>query len=358
MADISEVVIVLPSLNPDEKLLEVVRGTIDAGFQKIVIVNDGSNPENMHYFDEACKYSQVFLLTHDINLGKGAALKTAFNHLIENDNDFCGVVTVDGDNQHKADDIFRCASAMLESESVVLGVRDFSLPKIPLRSRIGNRITSFVFKTGCGINVSDTQTGLRAIPQKYLKTFCETQGNRFEYETNMLIDIGRFSIPYNQIPIETIYIEGNKTSHFNPVKDSIRIYSQILKYMLSSMTSYIIDQFLFAIANIIIPLFGANGFIQIICATVFARIPSSLFNFLFNKKIVFKNQETSNAFLKYYILCFVQMGISAGLVCLLSHVFSSSSALSLQLFKISGDIVIFIIGYYFQREWVYKRKGV
>ena len=147
MKDLSSVSVVLPSLDPDEKLTIVIDGLLAYGFTDIILVNDGSKPENLHYFEEAARlHPQIHLLHHPVNRGKGAALKTAFSWFLENRPDAAGVVTVDGDNQHHPQDTRACAERMLRNNRLVLGVRDFSLPEVPLRSRSGNRITSLVFK--------------------------------------------------------------------------------------------------------------------------------------------------------------------------------------------------------------------
>ena len=115
MDNLNKVSVILPSLDPDEKLIAVIDGLLEYGFSDIILVNDGSKPENMHYFEEAAQHEQVHLLHHEVNRGKGAALKTAFTWFLENRPDYAGVVTVDGDNQHHPEDTRRCAQQMLKS---------------------------------------------------------------------------------------------------------------------------------------------------------------------------------------------------------------------------------------------------
>ena len=204
MSSLSKISVVLPSLDPDDKLLTVIDGLIDQGFDDIILVNDGSKPENLHYFETAAATPAVQLLHHEVNRGKGAALKTAFTWFLENRPDRTGVVTVDGDNQHHPEDTKACALRMLEQNQLVLGVRDFSLPHVPARSRTGNRITSGVFKVFVGMNISDTQTGLRAIPRKDLQILNTIFGERFEYETNMLLAMKEYRIPFEEVKIRTV----------------------------------------------------------------------------------------------------------------------------------------------------------
>ena len=143
--------IVLPSLDPDSKFQKVVEGLLEAGFRHIVIVDDGSKAERKHFFDEAAQKPGCVVLTHEVNKGKGRALKTAFAYVRENLPGLSGVITIDGDGQHLTGDIIACGNRMLENpDSVVLGCRDFSRPGIPPRSVAGNKTTSRFFRIlGC-----------------------------------------------------------------------------------------------------------------------------------------------------------------------------------------------------------------
>ena len=203
-----KVSVIIPSLNPDEKLICVVDSLREAGFDDIILVNDGSDENHMEPFEHVSAYPECTILTHEVNKGKGRGLKTAFEYCIKNRPDIDGVVTVDGDNQHKAADILKCCEKMAEcKDKVVLGVRNFSGKDVPFKSRFGNNMTSFVFKFACGLNISDTQTGLRAIPRQYLELFDKVKGERFEYETNMLLEFKQSHIDFVEVQIETEYIE-------------------------------------------------------------------------------------------------------------------------------------------------------
>ena len=247
MADLSGISVVLPSLDPDDKLIAVVDGLLQYGFTHIILVNDGSLPKNLHYFyDLEQAHPQVItLLHHEVNKGKGAALKNAFRWFLENRPEGTGVVTVDGDNQHHPEDTLRCCENMLSTGHITLGCRDFSLPEVPARSRFGNRITSAIFKIFVGLTVSDTQTGLRAFPRDMLEKMVNVYGDRFEYETNMLLAFKEQGIPFDEVKIRTVYIEENKSSHFRVIHDSWRIYKLILahffRYTVSSLVSAVVD---------------------------------------------------------------------------------------------------------------------
>lgn len=134
------VTIVLPSLNPDEKLTAVLYELREAGFDDILLVNDGSDSAHLTYFpsedDENCE-----LLTHEVNRGKGAALKTAFRRFLQSRSESIGVVTVDGDHQHRAEDVRRCAEAMFEDPVLLSSVFGI-FPSRAHRSAVGLEISS------------------------------------------------------------------------------------------------------------------------------------------------------------------------------------------------------------------------
>ncbi len=227
------VAVVLPSLDPDHKFEKVVQGLVDAGFRHIVIVDDGSDAAHRRFFDEAAKYPVCHVLRHSVNLGKGRALKDAFRFVLDELPEVQGVVTIDGDGQHLLEDIIACGDRMLAlGDKVVLGCRDFDQPGVPPRSVAGNKSTSRMFRIFFGIRVTDTQTGLRAIPRSILPAFLDMEGERFEYETNMLLQMKRQGLEFVEQPIATVYDPDDYSSHYNAVKDSLRIFKVMLKYKL------------------------------------------------------------------------------------------------------------------------------
>lgn len=349
------VAVIIPSLNPDGKLAEVVVALVNEGFDDIIVVNDGSDSEHMKPFDEISQYKQCTILNHDVNKGKGRALKTAFEYCISNRTELAGVVTVDGDNQHKAKDIFNCCKKMLESgNKVVLGARDFSEEHVPAKSRYGNNITSFVFKFACGIKISDTQTGLRAIPYEYLPDMCRISGERFEYETNMLLELKKQQIEMVEVPIETVYIEENASTHFHPIRDSFKIYAVILKYLFGSFASFLIDIAIFTAMNFLL-LNVMEASVRIFAATLAARAISSIFNYCYNRKAVFEHRgRVASSVLRYYTLCVVQLCMSYGMVYFITEILSLGPALT-TVVKVAVDTILFIISFQIQRIWVFKR---
>ncbi len=360
MNALSDVSVVLPSLNPDEKLSTVIDGLLQYGFTDIVLVNDGSSPEKLHYFEEAVRqHPEVHLLHHEVNRGKGAALKTAFRYVLKNRPNGAGVITVDGDNQHHPEDTRRCAEQMMGSGHLVLGVRDFSQPDVPFKSRNGNKITSLVFKIFVGMTISDTQTGLRAIPGELLPLMLEIGGDRFEYETNMLLALKEQDLPFDEVKIRTVYLEENKSSHFRAVRDSWRIYKLILahffRYTGASLVSALVDAGIFALLSGLLHS-SLSGFLLTAIPTVCARGLSSLLNFFLNQRIVFRSTvPTKKSLLRYYALAIplllAQLGLTHGLIWLF-HIKESQTFLRSVLYAVVMA-VLFVASYMIQQRWVF-----
>ena len=358
--------IVLPSLDPDAKFQKVVEGLLEAGFRHIVIVDDGSREERKHFFAEAAEKPGCVVLTHEVNKGKGRALKTAFGYVREHLPELRGVITIDGDGQHLTKDIIACGNRMLEKQdSVVLGCRDFSKPGVPPRSVAGNKTTSRFFRILFGIRLSDTQTGLRAIPARFLGTFCDIEGERFEYETNMLLYMKRLGIPFLEQPIETVYDPDDYSSHYNAVKDSLRITKVMVRffttgsgfrYAVSSVLSWVVDNGLYYAG---LGLAGAKLGAATASAVshVGARVLSSFFNFNMNRSYVFHSREKYwGSCGKYYLLCVPQTLISVGLLTALVAKLEIASPLAATGVKILIETGLFIISYFIQKKWVFTKK--
>ena len=342
--------VVIPSLNPDEKLCRTVDEIRRAGLSHIVIVNDGSDREHLPFFP--AEQEGLKVLNHRYNRGKGAALKTAFHYLDRFCPDCDAVVTADGDGQHDAKDIMRCAEAALaHPDTLVLGCRDFSGEDVPKRSRIGNRFTSGVFRFLCGMKISDTQTGLRAFSASLLPFLGTVQGNRFEYETNMLLQCKQHRIPLHEVKIQTVYLEDNASSHFHPVRDSLRVYGFIVKFLLSSGVSFLVDIGLFYLLSVLLRS-ALGNYLTPIVATVGARTVSSLLNYRINRDKVFAYRGGRGTMGRYYLLAIPLMGCSAGAVSLLTHFLGVGSFFS-TLLKIVVDTVLFLLSYRIQQTFVF-----
>lgn len=349
-----QIPIVIPAYEPDENLLLFCESLRKVTNRAIIIVNDGSDKKYNEIFDTAKKNYCCTVLQHDINRGKGRALKSAFEYILNEFEDVCGCVTADSDGQHSPKDVLKCIEALEGNpHNLILGCRNFNLESIPFKSRFGNKLTKFICKYFCGINITDTQTGLRAIPKAFMSDLLNIPGERFEFETNMLIE-ARNKYPFLEVEIETIYESKTEhKTHFNPVKDSFKIYAAIFKnffrYAISSFSASIIDVCLFTVfCSLLRPI----GFIYYITlATVLARIISSVYNYIINYSFVFRSKNKRNiTIIKYFSLCLIQMILSSVLttigVFLLPMVWESAV-------KIIVDIILFVISYNIQKKFIF-----
>lgn len=336
---------VIPAYEPDEKLIDTARELDALGF-KVIVVNDGSSVDKDEIFAEAESYAVV--LRHKNNCGKGRALKTAMQYILENIHESDSVVTVDADGQHRSSDALAVSLILsLHPNGLILGVRSFE-GKVPLRSRIGNSVTRAVFALASGKKLSDTQTGLRAFRTDMIPFLLNIEGERYEYEMNMLLQCAESGINWTEVPIRTVYLDmKNSSSHFNTIKDSVRIYKTILKFSGSSFVSFLLDYLLFNAFNAVlgmIPYFNAVFF-----SNIFARVISCMFNYRLNKDYVFRSGGGKGTALKYFCLA---LGILIANTVLLQ----AFTAVGIPAYaaKILTEITLFICSLLVQRFVIFK----
>lgn len=347
--------IIIPSLNPDIKLVEYVRLLIKNEFQKVIVINDGSRSECKQIFNQLKEIPECDILEHAVNLGKGRALKNAFNYyLVKYSLQYKGVITVDSDGQHMIEDVVRIDAKMQQNpDALVLGVRDFGEKTVPLKSRFGNKLTKTVMRMlFAGGGISDTQTGLRGFPNGILLTYLDLHGERFEYETQMLIETLHRHTTICEVPIHTIYINGNQETHFRPVADSIAIYKIIFgnffRYGLSSISSFLLDYGLFCFLNFALNTVAMTPRVWV--SSVIARAGSSLYNYYINKTYVFRSGgQDCRTLIRYYLLCVAQMICSAFLTWSICYLASKSEFVV----KPIVDVLLFLISFQIQQRWVF-----
>lgn len=334
----------IPAYKPEEKLIELSRSLFDMGF-RVVIVNDGSGEEYDEIFRRAAEYALI--LRHYENMGKGKALKTGLKCI---ENVFIPpytVVTLDADGQHSVSDAALLVKRSLQSpDSLILGTRSFT-GDVPLRSRVGNVITRSVFKLSTGTGISDTQTGLRAFSDKLINTMTEIQGDRYEYEMNVLMHCARNGIDMKEVAIETIYLGKNESSHFNTIADSFRIYREILRFSASSLASFLLDYALYC------ALFGITG--SVAFSNVTSRVFSAATNYTLNKKLVFASRgAVAESAIKYALLAAFILICNTTLLGL----FVSYYGVNAYAAKIAAEIMMFALSYTAQKKFVFPKKGV
>ena len=357
--DPKSAVILIPSLEPDDRLPAYLRQLRERGFERMVVVDDGSSAKAQPLFDEMAQMEGVTVLHHDVNHGKGVALKTGYAWIRDNLPEVSGVITADADGQHTVEDCWRLAEALSEGKrALYLGSRDFNLPNVPARSRKGNKITSAVFWALYGQYLPDTQTGLRAFRREELPFMIGVAGERYEYEMNVLIACARASIPMIPLTIETVYENDNAGSHFHPVRDSIRIYKVILgnfvKFMGASIASFLIDQGVFALMEFVV-LSRVNWALPSIqgLSTLVARLVSAPCNFLLNRSFVFRfKQNTAVTALKYAALAISLLVLSWLGVALLGLLGMPKFLDNLS--KLIIDTLLYFLSYRVQNKWIFR----
>ena len=226
--------LVIPAYQPDGELLTLVRALRERRpEQLIIVVNDGSDLQIRWLFEELLNY-QVQVLHHSRNMGKGQALKTGFSHYLNlMGSEALGVITADADGQHTVEDILALSDALVEAgHQLHLGVRNFAHDGIPWRSKMGNVLTGYIFRLFSATPLYDTQTGLRGIPAQLLKPLLTSRSKGYELEMEMLLMAAEHNIQLNQIPIKTLYFNRNAHSHFNPWRDSFKIYRVVARFLL------------------------------------------------------------------------------------------------------------------------------
>ena len=329
----------IPSYEPDLNLINIVKDLVNNKFE-VIVVNDGSNNTYNNIFDSIKDISKV--LSYKTNKGKGFALKYGYKYIKENYENYI-IVTMDSDGQHKVSDAQKLCNYIEHNyDCIAIGKRIRS-NKTPVRSRIGNSITKVIYNLVTGNNIYDTQTGLRTFSYRLIDFNLDVKGDRYEYEMNVLLEAPLNNIKIKEIEIETIYIDNNFNSHFNTLKDSFRVYKEIIKFSLSSILSFIIDYVFYTIFILI--------FHNITLSNISARIISATTNYTINKNLVFNNKrKVSKSLLEYFILAIVVLILNTillnALVLFGLNVFIS---------KILVEITLFIFSWLIQKKMIFRK---
>lgn len=327
----------IPSYEPDDRLLKIVKDLNKNNF-KVVVVNDGSSNDYQKIFDSCKGYASV--LSYDTNKGKGYALKKGLSY-IKNNYDSGIIVTMDSDGQHTINDALKlCNIASKEKNALILGKR-LRGDTTPIRSKIGNSITRIFFRLTTGTDIYDTQTGLRAFDYSLIPFLLKVDGNRFDYEMNVLLDAYKNKIILKEETIETIYENNNKGSHFKIIRDSYLIYKQIFRFIISSFSSFLIDYLVYSLMLCL----GSD----IILSNVIARIISANYNYFVNKLLVFNNKsKIDKTIFKYYLLAIVILLINTLLLSMLVGI-----GFNKYIAKLIVELVLFIISWIIQKRYIF-----
>ena len=333
----------IPAYMPTPSMLPMLGELNDSGFECIV-VNDGSGNVYDEFFESVRE--QATVIDHPANFGKGVALRTGLSYIAGHIVTPYIVVTMDADGQHLVSDALNVCERVIECpDALVLGCREFD-GDVPLKSKLGNSITRVVYRLATGVGVSDTQTGLRGFSDRLIKRLLSISGDRYEYETNMLMELARDGCRILEVPIRTIYIDDNSSSHFDPVKDSVKIYKEILKFSASSLAGFCADYLLYIVFSL---LTGSAIF-----ANVTARLFSASLNFTLNRKFVFKsNKSLASSALQYFALAAGILAANTLILMLLTQKLS----LNIYLAKVIVECTMFVVSFLAQKGLVFAKKG-
>jgi glycosyltransferase involved in cell wall biosynthesis len=335
--------LLIPAYNPVSTLPEEVAAVLAEGvFSRVIIVNDGSSPEYVSIFSRLEALPGTLVLHHERNRGKGGALKTGMTAALEA-GESLGIVTADADGQHSIQDIVRVALALKERPAMlVLGVREFG-SDVPLRSKFGNILTRNLMRFFTGQAITDTQTGLRGIPVSYVPQLLEIDADGYEFEMDMLVQCkGRYRIL--EVPIRTIYIDGNATSHFNPIMDSMRIYLVLFRFVVSSVLSALVDNVIFAVCFLVWP--------NIAGCQVLGRLGSLCLNYSLNRSRVFRSSNSVSSSMPKYLGLVVFSGLlSYGLIRVMS-----AAGMNVIIAKLLAETLLFFFNFVVQRSYIFKHS--
>lgn len=335
-------ILIIPAYNPDGDFINFTANLSNI-FDKLIIINDGSDQEFNHVFTKI-NANNIAILIHSKNQGKGSALKTGFKYYLDHfSKSNKGVVTADADGQHSIQDIEKILINLLSSTNkLIIGSRDFNTNKPPLKSRVGNILTSKVLRILYGINIHDTQSGLRGIPNDLIRIYTTIKSSRYEYELECLLAAHKNKFPISEISIQTIYFDNNEKSHFKPIRDSFKVYDSLLKYGEISIFSILIDNLVFVLV-----LYLTNNLLS---SYVISRTLSSLFNFYLLKTTIIKPEiSLARSGSIYTLLVIANLIISYYAVLFFTETLLTPVIAT----KLIIDFALFIINYH-----VYKNKSL
>ena len=241
---------IVPAYNPGQAVKSVVSETAEF-IDKIYLIDDGSDNKNKEYLRACLSLDKVSLITLPENRGKGHALITGLREALKFSPDY--IITIDSDGQHNPQEIIKFIDFLGKENQpldFLIGSRN-NIREMPFRSKFGNLFTAFIFYFFFRNLVVDTQSGFRAFSRAFAEDIVKIiHPGRYETEMKMLIYAANSKCSLHEIPIDTIYIEGNRNSKFRPVKDSARVLSVFSNYVIKFLLDYLVFLCLVYILNI------------------------------------------------------------------------------------------------------------
>jgi glycosyltransferase involved in cell wall biosynthesis len=208
--------VLIPSLNAEHTLPKVI---VEARKQlePVIVIDDGSSDAT----SEVARAAGATVLRHEVNRGKGGALKTGFAWALERG--FDGVITLDADGQHLAGEIHKFIAARAETKAdLIIGGRAHLFGGMLPRRRNANRFSAWCIAKASGVPISDSQSGFRFYSATLLRAL-QLRANGFDMESEVIVRAGRSNMKIVTIPIDLGFIDGIATSHYKPLQDTLRI---------------------------------------------------------------------------------------------------------------------------------------
>lgn len=356
---LNQIALIMPALNPDEHMVDLVKELRAIGFAHLILINDGSREECYPYFRICRNRYNCVVLNHPVNKGKGAALKYGFRYALRFLPDIAGALTVDSDGQICPDDIEKGARLQYENpDKMVLGYRQFDGDQVPFKSKLGNYTSIYAMGFLYGVYVNDAMTGLHGMSIPMIrKILLHTEGDRFNFELNELVDCKKNNIPFLEFPIRTVYIDGNKASTYHPVKDTIRIFNQIYRNDLLIKLSWAgLDILAFGILRKVLSPTVRGRLGAFSTLTVSSALLSAIISNLY--KAVVKSiqgyhcpQLSIEMILKYACLYGMRL---LGTIAAVDLIGTSGSHPMLK--KAVSDTALYQLSYVLERKWIWKHS--
>ena len=289
--------VLIPAYEPDEQLVKLTRQLHSHGLQ-VLVVDDGSGEAYQDIFARTAQYATVISLPE--NSGKGAALKAGMRHIREQLPTCEHFITCDADGQHRVEDVLRVQEQLQKGEKFVLTVRQWR-KDIPLRSKIGNNLSRFVYALLANRYLSDNQSGLRGFSRVHIDWLVQVAPNKYDYEMNVLYYAAKKNLRIATLPIEAIYIGNNESSHFNPLADTLRIYRSLFALAGGSFIGFLVSELLVLAVSLIL------GYHQLVLTMPTVAAVSYLVTIILNRYVYFRGTPCHDYFttLVYKVILYV-----------------------------------------------------
>ena len=270
--------VLIPAYEPEKQLITLARQLQGHGLQ-VLVVNDGSGNAYEDIFAQTAQFATVITLAK--NSGKGAALKAGLAHIRDHIPQCDHFITCDADGQHRVEDVLRVREQLHKGEKFVLTVRQFH-KDMPLRSKVGNSLSRFVYALLANRYLSDNQSGLRGFSRVHIDWLIRVEKDNYDYEMNVLYYAAKKNIRIATLPIEAVYIGSNESSHFNPIKDTVRIYKSLFSLAGGSFIGFLVSEFL------VLALSVTLGYHQLLVSMPTVAAVSYLVTVILNRYIYFR----------------------------------------------------------------------